>query len=251
MLMKRVIPCLDVKGGRVVKGVKFKGLRDSGDPVELAERYYDEGADELVFLDITAGLEKRKTMADVVERVARRVFIPLTVGGGIRHAEDARVLLLSGCDKVAVNTAAVARPELIAELAGRFGSQCVVVAADTLATPAGHRIVVDAGRTVTDIFLADWLDRVQSLGAGEILLTSVDNDGGQRGYDLAGLRGAAERLRIPLIASGGMGTPAHMVEAFAAGADAVLAASVFHFGTWTVRSLKEALARQGAEVRLC
>ena len=249
--MKRIIPCLDVKDGRVVKGVRFQGLRDGGDPVELARRYYADGADELVFLDITAGLEGRRTVGELVAKTARTVFVPLTVGGGICSVADARRLLRSGCDKVAVNTAAVRRPELLSELADGFGRQCVVLAVDALRTETGYRVVVDAGRTVTELELTDWLRRGQALGVGEILLTVINADGRQEGYDLAGLRQAGAVCRVPVIASGGMGTAAHMVDAVAAGADALLAASVFHYGRYTVRSLKAELSRRGVEVRPC
>jgi cyclase len=251
MVMKRIIPCLDVKGGRVVKGVRFRDLRDGGDPVDLARRYYADGADELVFLDIAAGLERRQTVRELVTRVARKVFVPFTVGGGIRSAADARFLLRSGCDKVAVNTAAVRRPELLAELADSFGRQCVVLAVDALCTQDGYRVVVDAGRTVTDLELSGWLRRGQALGAGEILLTAIDADGRQSGYNLESLRLADSVCRVPVIASGGMGTADHMVEALAAGADGVLAASVFHYGRYTIRSLKDELRRRGVEVRPC
>lgn len=251
MAMKRIIPCLDVRDGRVVKGVQFQGLRDSGDPVELAARYDAEGADELVFLDITAGLEKRATAVRMVEAVARRVFIPFTVGGGIRTWEDGEALLLAGCDKVSVNSAAVRRPELISDLASRFGSQAVVVAVDVKWKDGALRVVVDAGRTPTEWTLEPWLDEVQARGAGEILLTSMDRDGGNAGYDLEGLRRASARLRVPLIASGGFGETRHAVEAFRAGADAALLASALHTGGLTVQRLKEELMKQGIEVRPC
>lgn len=251
MLLKRIIPCLDVAGGRVVKGVGFKNLRDSGDPVELARRYYEEGADELVFLDITAGVEGRRTALRVVEQVARQVFIPLTVGGGIRQAEDARDLLLAGCDKIAVNSAAVRRPALIGELASRFGTQCVVLAVDVLQTENGYGVMVDAGRTPSGRLMEEWLQEGRRAGAGEILLTSIDQDGKQNGFDLDCLRRAAGVCPLPLIASGGFGTPGHAIEAFRAGADAALAASVFHQGGWTVRQLKQNLKENGVEVRSC
>jgi imidazole glycerol-phosphate synthase subunit HisF len=251
MVMKRIIPCLDVKDGRVVKGVSFVNLRDGGDPVELARRYYEEGADELVFLDITAGIEKRATAARMVEAVARNVFIPFTVGGGVREVEDARVLLLSGCDKVAINSAAVRRPALLEDLASRFGRQCVVLAVDTLATAEGHEVVVDAGRTMTGRLLGPWLAEAEAMGAGEILLTSMDRDGRQTGFDVDALRIANASCRLPLIASGGLGTPAHALAAFEAGADAALAASVFHYGEWSIRSLKDYLKKEGVDVRPC
>ena len=249
MVLKRIIPCLDVKDGRVVKGVHFERLRDGGDPVELAGRYYRDGADELVFLDITAGLERRRTVLPLVERTAREVFIPLTVGGGVRTVADARELLLAGCDKVAVNSAAVRRPGLLADLAGQFGRQCVVLAVDVLPVDGGYRVVVDAGRTVTPLRLEDWLLQAQALGAGEILLTSIATDGARAGYDLASITAAAAHCRVPLIASGGLGTAGHVLEACRAGADAVLAASVFHYGAWTVASLKQFLKNEGLEVR--
>jgi imidazole glycerol-phosphate synthase subunit HisF len=251
MVMKRIIPCLDVKDGRVVKGVRFLDLQDQGDPVELAARYDAEGADELVFLDITAGIERRETARRMVEAVAKAVFIPFTVGGGIRSEADAEALLLAGCDKVAVNSAAVRRPELITELASRFGSQCVVLAVDVRRAPDGFRVAVDAGGTLTDRSLADWIREGQERGAGEILLTSMDRDGTGQGYDLEALALANRGLKIPLIASGGLRTADHAVEAFAAGADAVLAAGVFHTGDLSVRTLKQQLARVGVEVRAC
>lgn len=251
MVMKRIIPCLDLKDGRVVKGVQFEGLRDSGDPVELAQRYADEGADELVLLDITAGIEARRTALRVVEAVARRLFIPFTVGGGIRRAEDAFDLLRAGCDKVSLNSAALRRPDLIEEVAGRFGSQCTVLAVDVRRGPEGHWVHADAGRSSTDWLLKAWLDEGVRRGAGEILLTSMDRDGSNAGYDLAALRGAAEGLRVPLIASGGFGGTEDAVAAFEAGADAVLLASTLHEGKWTVRRLKRELNEKGIEVRPC
>jgi len=250
MVLKRIVPCLDVKNGRVVKGIHFQELRDGGDPVELAGRYYRDGADELVFLDITAGLERRRTVLPLVEQTAREVFIPLTVGGGIRSIEDARDLLLAGCDKVAVNSAAVRRPILLEELAGRFGQQCVVLAVDVIPVDGRFRVVIDAGRTVTELYLEDWLMQAQALGAGEVLLTSIATDGVRNGYDLGSIAAAAAHCRVPLVASGGLGSADHILEACRAGADAVLAASVFHYGTWTVRSLKERLRKEGLEVRL-
>lgn len=251
MVMKRIIPCLDVKDGRVVKGVQFRNLRDSGDPVALASRYAEAGADELVFLDIAAGVENRDTAVRMVEQVASAVFIPFTVGGGIRKAEDADALLLAGCDKVGVNSAAVRRPALLTEMADRFGSQCVVLAVDVRRTPGGYRVVVDAGRTPTEWTLEAWLDEAQRRGAGEALLTSMDQDGSNAGFDLEALRRASRGLRIPLIASGGFGTVSHALEAFRAGADAVLIASALHTGGLTVRGLKEALLKEGVEVRPC
>jgi cyclase len=251
MVMKRIIPCLDVKEGRVVKGIQFQGLRDSGDPVELAARYDSEGADELVFLDITAGVEKRNAALRMVEAVAQRVFIPFTVGGGIRSEMDAEALLLAGCDKVSVNSAAVRRPGLITDLARRFGSQAVVLAVDVKRMDGDWRVVVDAGRTPTPWTLVDWLDEAQLRGAGEVLLTSMDRDGGNEGYDLEALSLASRRLRIPLIASGGFGRPRHALEAFQAGADGALLASALHTGGLTVKGLKEELMKEGVEVRPC
>jgi imidazole glycerol-phosphate synthase subunit HisF len=251
MVMKRVIPCLDVASGRVVKGVQFKGLRDAGDPVTLASRYAEEGADELVFLDVTAGVEGRDTATRVVRAVARQVFVPLTVGGGVRSAADAARLLDSGADKVAVNSAAVRRPELLAEIAARFGRQCVVLAVDALATPGGYRVAVDAGRTVTDVPVADWITSGMALGAGEVLLTSVERDGSHQGYDLELLGEIAPLCAVPLIASGGLATGADAAAALAAGADAVLAASRFHDGELSIAELKGYLAGRGFEVRPC
>ena len=250
-LRRRIIPCMDVRDGRVVKGIQFKGLRDSGDPVELGRRYSAEGADELVFLDITAGVEGRATAVRMVERVAKEVFIPFTVGGGIRKAQDAQDLLRAGCDKVSVNSAAVRRPELISELAAQFGSQCVVLAVDAIRILLGYRISVDAGRTITEIPLEVWLAEGQKRGAGEVLLTSMDCDGGQTGFDLELLRIAAGLCKVPLIASGGFGHPRHALEAFAAGADAALAASVFHDGIMSIPEVKKYLKEHGVEVRIC
>lgn len=251
MVMKRIIPCLDVKDGHVVKGIMFENLRNCGDPVELAARYYQEGADELVFLDITAGLEKRATAVRMVEAVAKRIFIPFTVGGGIRSMEDAEALLLAGCDKVSINSAAVRRPQLLTDLAHRFGSQCVVLAVDVRRLPSGYRVMVDAGHTPTDWTLEAWLQEAQERGAGEVLLTSMDQDGSHSGYDLESLRVASKGLRLPLIASGGFGETRHAIEAFQAGADAVLLASALHTGGLTVPVMKEQLKCKGVEVRVC
>lgn len=250
MLAKRIIPCLDVMAGRVVKGVQFQELKDQGDPRDLADFYAQEGADELVFLDITAGIEGRDTLLDVVGDVARQVFIPFTVGGGIRKVEDASALLQAGCDKVSINSAAVRRPELISELAERFGRQCVVLAVDVRACPGGHRVMVDAGRTPTDWMLDAWIEEAQARGAGEILLTSMDQDGEQKGYDLDALK-TASKIKIPLIASGGLGEVRHALEAFKVGADAVLLASVLHSGKIRIQNLKTELAQNGIEVRPC
>jgi cyclase len=255
-LAKRIIPCLDVDKGRVVKGVKFVGIRDAGDPVEIAKRYDEQGADELVFLDITASAEDRDTMAHVVEEVASQVFIPLTVGGGIRNAADIRRMLNAGADKVAINTAAVANPELVREAAERFGSQCIVVAIDAKQVnkdgePPRWEVFTHGGRKATGIDAVQWAKQVMEYGAGEILLTSMDRDGTRDGFDLALTRAVSEAVSIPVIASGGVGTLDHLVEGIKQGAaDAVLAASIFHFGQYTVEEAKRRLADQGLEVRL-
>jgi imidazole glycerol-phosphate synthase subunit HisF len=246
----RVIPCLDVDDGRVVKGVNFVGLRDAGDPVELAARYDDQGADEVVFLDITASSGGRDTMVDVVARAAEQVFIPLTVGGGVRTVEDARRLLRAGADKVSVNTAAIARPELVSELAETFGSQCVVVAIDARRTDRGFEVHTHGGRRPTGIDVLEWAAEVERLGAGEILLTSMDRDGTRDGFDNELTRQVAETCNIPVIASGGVGTLAHLADGVRdGGADAVLAASIFHFGEHTVAEAKAAMAAAGVAVR--
>lgn len=257
MLAKRIIPCLDVTAGRVVKGVNFVNLRDAGDPVELAERYNLQGADEVVFLDITASSDARDTMADVVARTSRRVFIPLTVGGGIRSVGDARKILLSGADKVSVNTAAVRRPELIGELSLEFGAQAVVLAIDAKRRPAsadktaGWNVYTRGGRDDEGIDAVEWAQRGESLGAGEILLTSMDTDGVQTGFDCELTRAVSRATRIPVIASGGAGKPEHFTRVLTEGeADAALAASIFHYGTYTVADLKKALAADGVPVRL-
>jgi len=249
----RVIPCLDVDAGRVVKGVNFVGLRDAGDPVELAARYDREGADELVFLDITASSDARDTIVDMVRHTAEEVFIPFTVGGGIRSVDDARRILRAGADKVSVNTAAVDRPALIGELAAEFGSQCVVVAIDARrsdAVPSGFEVFTHGGRTPTGIDAVDWAARAEALGAGEILQTSMDSDGTRDGFDVAMLAAIGDVIGIPLIASGGVGGLDHLVEgASSGGADAVLAASIFHFGEHTVAAAKAHLADAGVAVR--
>jgi imidazole glycerol-phosphate synthase subunit HisF len=247
----RVIPCLDVDAGRVVKGVQFVGLRDAGDPVELAARYDAEGADELVFLDITASADARDTMVDVARRTADEVFIPFTIGGGVRSADDARHLLRAGADKVSVNTAAVGRPELVAEIAADFGEQCVVVAIDARRRAAdGWEVYTHGGRTPTGIDAVEWADRVCTLGAGEILLTSMDRDGTLDGYDLELTRSVSDTVPVPVIASGGVGTLQHLADGIIdGGADAVLAASIFHFGQHTVAEAKEYLAGHGITVR--
>jgi len=252
MLTKRIIPCLDVTAGRVVKGVNFVNLRDAGDPVELADRYNQQGADELVFLDITASSDERNTMADVVFRTARKVFIPLTVGGGIRQVTDARRILVSGADKVSVNTAAVHRPELIAELSREFGAQAVVLAIDARRnSTGGWNVFTKGGRHDEGIDAVEWAARGQALGAGEILLTSMDTDGVQTGFDCALTRAVSRATRIPVIASGGAGKPEHFEAVLTDGeADAALAASIFHYGTYTVNDLKQYLDRRGIPVRV-
>lgn len=252
MLAKRIIPCLDVKDGRVVKGVNFANIRDVGDPVALAKYYSDAGADEIVFLDITATHEARKTVADVVARTAEQVFVPLTVGGGIRTVEDFQLLLRAGADKISVNSAAVDDPTLITRAAERFGSQCVVLAADAKRRSDGrYEIVVEGGRRFTGMDLIDWVVRAEQLGAGEILLTSMDADGTKEGFDLPMLRAVTEAVRIPVIASGGCGTLGHFVQVFEqTDADAALAASLFHFGALTVGQVKEYLHNRNIPVRL-
>ena len=250
MLKLRVIPCLDVKDGRVVKGVNFVQLRDAGDPVEQARLYDAAGADELCFLDITASHENRDTILDVVDRTAASVFLPLTVGGGIRTVEDMRRLLLAGADKCSVNSAAVARPELVTEAAEKFGSQCVVVAVDARANATGWEVFTHGGRNPTGIDAVEWCRRVEAAGAGEILLTSMDRDGTGEGFDLGLLRAVCAAVRLPVIASGGVGTLAHFVEGAEAGATGLLAASVFHFGRMTIHAVKAALDAAGQPVRL-
>jgi cyclase len=251
MLLRRVIPCLDVDKGRVVKGIEFVQLRDAGDPVELASRYEQEGADELVFLDITASSEKRETMVKLARRTADEVFIPFTIGGGIRSVEDAQAVLDAGADKVSVNSAAVQRPELIGELAEVFGAQCVVLAIDARRVPAGYEVFVNGGRTPTARNAIEWAREAVERGAGEILLTSMDRDGTEDGYELALTRLVTDAVDVPVIASGGAGTLDHLVEALdEGGADAVLAASIFHYGTYSIRQAKERLAQAGIPVRL-
>lgn len=251
MLAKRIIPCLDVTGGRVVKGVNFVGLQDAGDPVELASRYNDQGADELVFLDITASSDAREIMADLVARTARKVFIPLTVGGGIRSVADGRKIILAGADKISVNTAAVHRPELIRELSLEFGAQAVVLAIDARRSGA-HRwnVFTKGGRYDEGMDAVEWAVRGEELGAGEILLTSMDTDGVQTGFDCPLTKTVSEATSIPIIASGGAGSPADFVDVLTTGcADAALAASVFHYGKYTVEDLKSALANASIPVR--
>jgi cyclase len=249
MLAKRIIPCLDVKDGRVVKGVNFIGLRDAGDPVEIAARYDAEGADELTFLDITASHEKRPILLDVVRRTAETVFMPLTVGGGVRELADIRALLNAGADKVSINTAAVARPEFVREAAGRFGTQCIVVAVDAKQKGEGWEVFTHGGRTATGLDALEWARRMQGYGAGEILLTSMDRDGTRLGYDLALTAAIARAVRVPVIASGGVGTLDHLYEGLEAGADAVLAASIFHYRECTIGQVKRYLAERGVVVR--
>jgi cyclase len=251
MLAKRIIPCLDVTAGRVVKGVHFVNLRDAGDPVELADRYNEQCADELVFLDITASSDARDTMADVVARTARKVFIPLTVGGGIRSIADARRILMAGADKVSINTAAVRRPELITELSNEFGAQATVLAIDAKRVAPGRwNVFTRGGRDDEGIDAIEWAERGEALGAGEILLTSMDTDGVKTGFDCLLTRTVSRATHIPIIASGGAGTLDHFLEVLTDGeADAALAASIFHFGTYTVDDLKEYLDRRGVPVR--
>jgi cyclase len=257
VLAKRIIPCLDVKDGRVVKGVNFVGLRDAGDPVEIAARYDREDADELTFLDITASHEARPIILDVVARTAERVFMPLTVGGGIRALDDIRALLNAGADKVSINTAAVERPALVEEAAARFGSQCIVVAIDAKRVadaPGAHprfEVFTHGGRRPTGLDAVAWAARMEQAGAGEILLTSMDRDGTQEGYDIALTRAVSRHVQVPVIASGGVGTLEHLYDGLAqGGASAVLAASIFHYGTYTVRQCKEYLLARGVPVRL-
>ena len=247
MLAKRIIPCLDVTAGRVVKGINFVNLRDAGDPVELSQRYNEQGADEVVFL---ASSDERNTMVDVVFRTAQRVFIPLTVGGGIREVRDARRILVSGADKVSVNTAAVRRPELITELSNEFGAQAVVLAIDARRKGDSWSVHTKGGRVDESIDVIEWAQRGEALGAGEILLTSMDTDGVQKGFDCALTRAVSRATRIPVIASGGGGIPEHFLEVLTDGeADAALAASIFHYGTYTVNDLKEFLDKHNIPVR--
>ncbi len=253
MLAKRIIPCLDVHQGRVVKGTNFIHLQDAGDPVELAALYDQAGADELVFLDISASTEGRETMLDVVQRTAAEVFIPFTVGGGLRSIPDIRRMLQAGADKVSLNTSAVQNPDLIREAAQAFGSQCIVVAVDARARQlGGWEVYIHGGRTATGIDVMDWVNRVQQLGAGEILLTSMDKDGTKDGYDLQLTSRVSEAASIPVIASGGVGNLEHIFQGLTVGkADAALAASIFHYGQYTIRETKQFLADRGVVVRQC
>jgi len=251
MLAKRIIPCLDVDKGRVVKGIKFKNLVDAGDPVETALAYEEQGADELVFLDITASYEDRSIMLDVVKAVAENVFMPFTVGGGIRNLEDIRKLLLSGADKISINTSAVKNPDLIKESAKLFGSQCIVVAIDAKRKEKGWEVYINGGRTPTGLDVIEWAKKVAELGAGEILLTSIDKDGTKSGYDIELTKMVSESVHIPVIASGGAGSVEHFYQVFTEGkADAALAASLFHFKEVSIPQLKEYLFSRGVPVRL-
>ena len=249
---KRIIPCLDVKDGRVVKGTNFVGLRDAGDPVELAAKYDEEGADELTFLDITASSDKRDTIVNVARDCASKVFIPFTVGGGIRTTDDMRALLKAGADKISVNTAAIKRPELIREGAEKFGRQCIVLAVDARRSGENSwEVYINGGRTPTGLDCLEWVKKAVALGAGEILLTSMDADGTKAGYDIPLTRAVSEAVSVPVIASGGAGELAHFYEVLTEGkADAVLAASVFHYGQFTIKQVKEYLRSRGVEVRL-
>jgi len=251
MLAKRVIPCLDVDRGRVVKGTNFLNLRDAGDPVQVASRYEQEGADELVFLDITASHEGRDIMLDVVRRTAEQVFMPLTVGGGIRTIDDIRALLNAGADKVSINSAACKNPQFVADAAKRFGSQCIVVNIDPKRVKGVFEVHINGGRIPTGLEAVSWAKRVEDLGAGEIVLTSMDCDGTKDGYDLEITAAVSEAVSIPVVASGGAGKPEHLADAVQLGkADAALAASIFHFGEYTIRQTKETMAARGIPVRL-
>ena len=250
-LAKRIIPCLDVTNGRVVKGVNFLELRDAGDPVEIARRYDEQGADELTFLDITASSDNRGLILGIIEQVASQVFIPLTVGGGVRAVDDVRRLLNAGADKVSINTAAVTNPQLVADAAGRFGSQCIVVAIDAKQVGDHWEIFTHGGRNATGLDAVEWASKMVELGAGELLVTSMDRDGTKTGFNLPLNRAISEAVDVPIIASGGVGNLVHLVEGVReGGADAVLAASIFHYGEYTVREAKEYMREQGIEVRL-
>lgn len=252
MLAKRIIPCLDVTAGRVVKGVSFVKLRDAGDPVEIARRYDEQGADELAFLDITASSDDRGILFRIIEQVAEQVFIPFTVGGGVRHVQDVRDLLNAGADKVSINTSAVVNPQLVRDASARYGSQCIVVAIDAKQAGQGRwEVFTHGGRRPTGLDAVEWAKKMQELGAGEILLTSMDRDGQETGFDLNLTRAVSDALDIPVIASGGVGNLQHLVDGVKLGhADAVLAASIFHYGKYTVQQAKQFMAEQGIEVRL-
>jgi len=252
MLAKRIIPCLDVTAGRVVKGTNFVDLRDAGDPIEIARRYDEQGADEVTFLDITASSDQRDIILHIIEACAEQVFIPLTVGGGVRKVEDVRRLLNAGADKVSMNTAAVQNPDLVFDASSKVGSQCIVVAIDAKQIAAGQwHVFTHGGRNDTGLDAIEWAKRVEALGAGEILLTSMDRDGTKNGFDLALTRAVSDAVKIPVIASGGVGNLQHLADGVTEGrADAVLAASIFHFGEYTVRQAKEYMAGRGIEVRL-
>jgi cyclase len=251
MLTKRIIPCLDVDRGRVVKGVHFVDIRDAGDPVENAEIYNEQGADEIIFLDITASSDQREIIIDVVEKTAEHVFVPLTVGGGIRNLDDIRTILRAGADKVSINTAAVKNPDIVREAADRFGSQCIVVAIDAKAKDSSWEVFIHGGRTPTGLDVLDWAKKMGELGAGEFMLTSMDRDGTKEGYDLGLTRAVSDLVNIPVIASGGVGTLEHLYEGLTEGrADAVLAASIFHYNEFTVGDVKAYLKERGLNVRL-
>ena len=252
MLAKRIIPCMDVTAGRVVKGVSFVELRDAGDPVEIARRYDEQGADELTFLDITASSDDRGIIFRIIEQVASQVFIPLTVGGGVREVQDVRNLLNAGADKISINTSAVLNPQLVADASGRYGSQCIIVAIDAKQVDVGRwEVFSHGGRKPTGLDAVEWAKKMQHLGAGEILLTSMDKDGQKTGFDLALTRAVTDALEIPVIASGGVGNLQHLVDGVKnGGADAVLAASIFHFGEYTVQQAKQFMFAQGIEIRL-
>ncbi len=251
MFAKRIIPCLDIKNGRVVKGTNFIELKDAGDPVEVAKRYNEEGADELCFLDITASFEERKTILDIVENVAKELFIPLTVGGGIASLDDISRLLNAGCDKISLNSAAIKNPKLITQAAAKFGSQCVVVAIDVKASAnEKYNVFIHGGRTDTGLDACKWAQMVANLGAGEILLTSMDADGTKAGFDLKITKKISQMLKIPVIASGGAGKMEHILDAFKNGADAALAASIFHYKQIKIKDLKNYLSQNGVSVRL-
>ncbi|MGB8857026.1 MAG: imidazole glycerol phosphate synthase subunit HisF [Burkholderiales bacterium] len=251
MLAKRIIPCLDVNAGRVVKGVNFVGLRDAGDPVEIARRYDKEGADEITFLDITASSDQRGLILDIIERVAEVVFIPLTVGGGVREVKDVRRLLNAGADKVSINTAAILNPQLISDAANHYGSQCIVVAIDARRVGERWQVFTHGGRNATGLDAIEWAQKMASMGAGEILLTSMDRDGTKIGFDLELTLAVSQAVSVPVIASGGVGNLQHLSEGITHGAaDAVLAASIFHYGEYTIKMAKQFLQRKGIEVRL-